>query len=112
MNYDLKNIGSLPTVKNQPAYALDVCAYVLSVVSIAANDGAPTAPLGTRANLRVRPAGEIAWLYCGPVDELTVADIENAFAACIIDPGEDRMESDIQWMTAAEVDALADFDGW
>jgi hypothetical protein len=112
MNYDLKHLGSMPPASVHPAYASDAAAYLLAVVVVAANDGTPTAPPGTRANLRVRPAGEIRWLYCSPVDDLTVTDIENAFAACIIDPDEDRMESDIQWMTAAEVDALPDFDGW
>ena len=112
MKYDLKHVASVPATKNQPAFAGDLFAYIGAVVSIAAYEGGAAAPVGARALLCVRPEGETVWLYCGPVADLTLADIENAFDACIIDPDEDRMEVGVKWLTDAEDDALTEFDGW
>lgn len=112
MKYELKHIGSVPETGNQPAYADNLMAYVKAIVSIAASEGAATAPPDTRAHLRVRPEGETAWLYFGPVDDLTIEDIENAFDTCISEPDEDRMEFDVRWLTDAEDAALPEFDGW
>jgi hypothetical protein len=112
MKYELKHIGSVPETGNQPAYAGDLMVYVKAIVSIAASEGAATAPPSTRARLCVRPEGETAWLYFGPVEDLTLKDIENAFDTCISEPDEDRMEVEIKWLTDEEDAALPEFDGW
>jgi hypothetical protein len=113
MSYDLKNIGSLPTVKNQPAYTGDVLAYIDAVVSVAAFEGAATAPPGTRAHMQVRPVGQTAWYAWGPVADLTVENIGHALEACIDVDGDDgRVEIEVVWMTDAEFDAMPEFDGW
>jgi hypothetical protein len=115
MKYELKHIGSVPETKNRPALlglADDAVHYVKAIVSIAADEGAATVPPGTRAWLCVRPEGETAWMYFDPVEDLTITDIENAFDVCISEPDEDRMEVKIKWLTAAEGDALPEFDGW
>lgn len=112
MKYDLGHVAIMPDTKNRPAFAGDVVPYIAAIAAIAAHEGAATAPPGARARLCVRPEGEVAWLYWGPVADLTLADIENAFDSCISDADTDRMEVDIKWLTDAEDDALPDFDGW
>lgn len=103
MNYEMRHIATLPETGNRPAYAGDLMTYVQSVVTIAASEGAASAPPDTRAHMCARPegAGAWAWLYFGPVAGLTLADIESAFDSCIYDDG-DRMEVTIKWLADAE----------
>ena len=112
MTYNLSHLGSLPVVKNLPAYVDDAVTYLHAVVSIAANEGATTAPSGTRAHMLVRPQGETAWCHWGPVADLTVDVVESALQTCIDDEEEDRVEVSIAWMTDAEAEALPEFVGW
>ena len=75
MNYDLKHLGSMPPASRHPAYAGDVAAYLLAVVSIAANDGMPAAPPGTRAIDR-------AWgRYCPAPGRALPGVVKHAWAA-------------------------------
>jgi hypothetical protein len=111
LNYDPKHVSSLPVVKNQPAYVGDAILYIQVIVTIAALEGVATAPPGTRAHLRMRPVGEKAWCYYGPVADLTYNGVKEALQTCI-DDDEGRVEVDITWMTEAEANALPEFDGW
>ncbi len=63
--------------------------------------------------LKVRPLGEFTWLVLGPIEAVaTWAALRGELEGPRLEDQEGRLEVTIATMTTAELQALADFDGW
>lgn len=102
--FNLSRILSMPKTKSQPAYDIDgdVFGYVRTVVSIAAAEGAATAPPGTQAYMLMRPLGEEAWHNCGLVADLTDNKVANAMDEWHDGADNCQYDIDIAWLADAE----------